>query len=152
MENYFKPESASSWVKLSAIWDGHHWRPKGYFKFNKLKKDTNFMRLSIVTLAPNYPGIVGTCLGIQFCTLWRPRYRPGYCGGHFSCKSPGRSPPHNPEHLWSESQHVRTSWGRFSGRFLALMKEISPYKQAKSQVCGDKIFCKSSGKSPLEPG
>ena len=23
------------------------------------------------------------------------------CGGHFSCKSPSRSPPHNPRHPWS---------------------------------------------------
>ena len=50
---------------------------------------------------PHYPGIAGTCPGIRFCTLWCPRYSPGTawnCGGHFSCKSPGRSLPHTPGH------------------------------------------------------
>ena len=39
------------------------------------------MWLSIITTAPYYPGIAGTYPGIQFCTLWCPRYSPGYCPG-----------------------------------------------------------------------
>ena len=36
--------------------------------------DHAFMQLLSVTLALQYPGIAGTCLGIQFCTLWCARY------------------------------------------------------------------------------
>ena len=47
------------------------------------------MQLSIVTLAPHYPGIAGTCPGIEFCTLIvmsikvQPRVLPGTAGDIF---------------------------------------------------------------------
>ena len=82
------------------------------------------MQLSIITLAPHYPAIAGTCPGIQFCTLWRSRYSPGLQGTFFLVNPQVAPCPITPG-TFGQRPSIYW-WGRSRVRFPALMKEVPP--------------------------
>ena len=112
------------------------------------------MQLSIVTLAPHYLGIAGTCLEIQFCTLWCPEYSPGYCPGLRGDMFP-INPQVGPRPItpgaFGQSPRICRHPRVVDFQFF-WPKYLPALARGRSWVSGDTLFCKSPCKSPLDPG
>ena len=98
---------------------------------------------------PNYPGIgdLPRDLILYFVTPKELWVLPGTVGDLFFLVSPlvGPHPTILGEHL-GQRYNVDLAWG-----FTFVLCDVQGIAQGMSWVCGDTIFCKSPGKSLLQP-